>query len=197
MQAEYSKNFTALTPELWMQMYSDIREFRATFGLKVDTPMTEGDCRVHQALHTEELVELALAKDKLGQADAITDICYTALGRNAQIGDAELVSSSTAHWVDMFIAAAHTLQIPFEDCWKAVHASNMTKAAESEDIAIATVTHYEKRGIKAGYVLLESGRYIISCSEDSVDETGSAVLKGKILKSVNYTAVDLSAVLGM
>lgn len=195
MLKEYSQKFTALTPEVWEMMYSDIREFRSTFRLKIDSPMTDADCRVHQALHIEELVELALANNKAEQADAITDLVYTALGRTAQIGDASLEDSAVAHLVDMFIAAAHTLKIPFEQCWKAVHNSNMTKAATTEEVAKATVEHYGKRGIKANYVLAESGKYVISCSEDSTDETGSAVLKGKILKSINYTEVNLQEVI--
>lgn len=194
MQHEYSTQFTALTASLWQHMYDDIREFRSTFQLKVDEPMTAADCRVHQALHIEELVELALATDKIEQADAIVDLCYTALGRNAQIGDNQFAHSAVAHWVDMFVAAAHTLGIPFQACWDAVHASNMTKAASTEQEAIATVRHYAQRGISADYRLASSGKYVVSCSQDSIDETGSAVLKGKVLKSIHYTPVDLSAV---
>lgn len=192
---EYSKPFTALTPEMWALMYRDIREFRATFRLKLDEAITDADCRMHQALHIEELVELALANDKVEQADAITDFVYTCLGRNAQIGDSNYENSAVANIVDIFIAAAKALDINFEECWKAVHASNMTKAAESESVAISTVEHYEARGVKAEYNLADNGTFVVSCSEDWIDETGSSILKGKVLKSVEYTPVDLSFVL--
>ncbi len=195
MLREFSPKFTTLSPEFWLQMCQDINDFRNTFQLPVNQSISENDCAVHNALHIEELVELALATKKEDQADAILDAVYTLVGRSAQVGDYDIESSSVAHMVDILLATASTLDIPYEACWRAIHASNMTKAASTEDEALATVEHYKNRGIAGEVIIADSGKYLIKCSEDSIDETGSTIRKGKVLKSIQYTPVDLVKVL--
>lgn len=195
MLREFSNTFTTLTPEFWLQMCKDINDFRTTFQLPVNQPVSENDCNVHNALHIEELVELALATNKEEQADAILDAVYTLVGRTAQVGEYDMENSSVAHMVDILLATASTLEIPYEACWTAIHASNMTKAAITEEEALATVEHYKNRGIAGEVFVADSGKYLIKCSEDSTDETGSKIRKGKVLKSVKYTPVDLVKVL--
>ncbi|MGY2573028.1 hypothetical protein C1N32_20285 [Vibrio diazotrophicus] len=195
MLSEFSTEFTVLTPEFWEQMCHDINEFRNTFQLPVNEPISVNDCNVHNALHIEELVELALATTKVEQADAILDAVYTLVGRTAQVGDYNMETSTVAHIVDILLATASTLGIPYVECWNAIHESNMTKAASSEKEALDTVEHYKNRGIAGEFFISDSGKYLIKCSEDSVDETGSKIRKGKVLKSVNYTPVDLGLIL--
>lgn len=195
MLREFSNKFTTLTPDFWFQMCNDIRDFRTTFQLPVDQPISTQDCNVHNSLHIEELVELALATSKAEQADAILDAVYTLVGRTAQVGDYDMERSSVAHMVDILLATASTLGIPYEACWKAIHASNMTKAASTEQEALGTVEHYKNRGIAGEIFTADSGKYLIKCSEDSTDETGSTIRKGKVLKSIQYTPVDLDKVL--
>ncbi|CAH6829113.1 conserved hypothetical protein [Vibrio chagasii] len=195
MLREFSNTFTTLTPKFWLQMCKDINDFRTTFQLPINQPVSENDCNVHNALHIEELVELALATNKEEQADAILDAVYTLVGRTAQVGEYDMESSAVAHMVDILLATALTLDIPYEACWRAIHASNMTKAASTEEEALATVKHYKNRGIAGEVFVADSGKYLIKCSEDSTDETGSTIRKGKVLKSVQYTPVDLMKVL--
>ncbi|EAP94663.1 MULTISPECIES: nucleoside triphosphate pyrophosphohydrolase family protein [Vibrio] len=195
MLQEFSNKFTTLTPEFWLQMCHDIKDFRNTFQLPVNNPISVNDCKVHNSLHIEELVELALATNKAEQADAILDAVYTLVGRTAQVGKYDMESSSVAHMVDILLATALTLEIPYEACWRAIHASNMTKAASTEEEALTTVEHYKNRGIAGEVFVADSGKYLIKCSEDSTDETGSMIRKGKVLKSVKYTPVDLVKVL--
>ncbi|EII2981669.1 nucleoside triphosphate pyrophosphohydrolase family protein [Vibrio parahaemolyticus] len=195
MLREFSDHFTTLTPEFWLQMCHDIKDFRNTFQLPVNQPISVDDCNVHNSLHIEELVELALATNKAEQADAILDAIYTLVGRTAQVGDYDMKTSSVAHVVDILLSTAATLKIPYKACWDAIHASNMTKAASSIEEALDTIEHYKNRGIAGEFFVSESGKFLVKCSEDSTDETGSTIRKGKVLKSVQYTPVDLEKVL--
>ncbi|OCH73017.1 hypothetical protein A6D95_16960 [Vibrio breoganii] len=191
---EFFSTFTQLTPELWNKLYQDIVEFRQLFNLPINTGI-ESDklCHLHSNLMIEELTELARATNKEDQADAITDTVYVAVGRAVHAGHEALNDTTTARQVDVLLNVAKTLNIPFEQCWDAVHASNMSKAALDEQQAKETVEVYSTKGVSADYKL-KNDKYIVFCDQDSVATDGVMIKEGKILKNKYYEAVDLSFV---
>ncbi|MFA0448408.1 nucleoside triphosphate pyrophosphohydrolase family protein [Vibrio breoganii] len=191
---EFFSIFTQLTPELWNKLYQDIVEFRQLFNLPINTGI-ESDklCHLHSNLMIEELTELARATNKEDQADAITDTVYVAVGRAVHAGHEALNDTTTARQVDVLLNVAKTLNIPFEQCWDAVHASNMSKAALDEQQAKETVEVYSAKGVSADYKL-KNDKYIVFCNQDSVATDGVMIKEGKILKNKYYEAVDLSFV---
>ncbi|MEZ9832763.1 nucleoside triphosphate pyrophosphohydrolase family protein [Vibrio breoganii] len=191
---EFFSTFTQLTPELWNKLYQDIVEFRQLFNLPINTGI-ESDklCHLHSNLMIEELTELARATNKEDQADAITDTVYVAVGRAVHAGHEALNDTTTARQVDVLLNVAKTLNIPFEQCWDAVHASNMSKAALDEQQAKETVEVYSAKGVSADYKL-KNDKYIVFCNQDSVATDGVMIKEGKILKNKYYEAVDLSFV---
>ncbi|WP_039970096.1 nucleoside triphosphate pyrophosphohydrolase family protein [Vibrio halioticoli] len=189
---EFFASFSQLTPELWNKLYNDISEFRQLFNLPINTGIeSEKLCHLHSNLMIEELTELARATNKEDQADAITDTVYVAVGRAVHVGHQVLSDTTIARQVDVLLNVAKTLQIPFEQCWDAVHASNMSKAALNEQQAKETVTVYADKGVSADYQL-KNGKYIVFCNKDSVANDGIVIKEGKILKNKYYQAVDLS-----
>ncbi|MEZ9303893.1 nucleoside triphosphate pyrophosphohydrolase family protein [Vibrio breoganii] len=191
---EFFSTFTQLTPELWNKLYQDIVEFRQLFNLPINTGI-ESDklCHLHSNLMIEELTELARATNKEDQADAITDTVYVALGRAVHAGHEALNDTTIARQVDVLLNVAKTLNIPFEQCWDAVHSSNMSKAALDEQQAKETVEVYFTKGVSADYKL-KNDKYIVFCDQDSVATDGVMIKEGKILKNKYYEAVDLSFV---
>ncbi|OBT15521.1 hypothetical protein A9264_13285 [Vibrio sp. UCD-FRSSP16_10] len=191
---EFFSAFTLLTPELWNHLYKDITEFRQLFNLPINSGISsDKECHLHSNLMIEELTELARATNKEDQADAITDTVYVAVGRAVQVGHVDLQDTTIARQVDVLLNIAKTLDIPFEQCWDAVHASNMSKAALNEQQAIETVAVYADKGVSADYVL-KNDKYIVFCNKDSVANDGVTIKEGKILKNKYYQAVDLSFV---
>ncbi|MPW35911.1 nucleoside triphosphate pyrophosphohydrolase family protein [Vibrio sp. B1Z05] len=191
---EFFASFSQLTPELWAKLYNDISEFRQLFNLPINTGIeSEKLCHLHSNLMIEELTELARATNKEDQADAITDTVYVAVGRAVHAGHQALRDTTIARQVDVLLNVAKTLQIPFEQCWDAVHASNMSKAALNEQQAKETVAVYVDKGVSADYQL-KNGKYIVFCNKDSVANDGIVIKEGKILKNKYYQAVDLSFV---
>ncbi|WP_102452588.1 nucleoside triphosphate pyrophosphohydrolase family protein [Vibrio breoganii] len=191
---EFFSTFTQLTPQLWNKLYQDLVEFRQLFNLPINTGI-ESDklCHLHSNLMIEELTELARATNKEDQADAITDTVYVAVGRAVHAGHEALNDTTTARQVDVLLNVAKTLNIPFEQCWDAVHASNMSKAALDEQQAKETVEVYSTKGVSADYKL-KNDKYIVFCDQDSVATDGVMIKEGKILKNKYYEAVDLSFV---
>lgn len=191
---EFFSTFTLLTPELWNKLYKDISEFRQLFNLPINTSI-ESDklCHLHSNLMIEELTELARATSKEDQADAITDTVYVAVGRAVHAGHETLSETTIARQVDVLLNVANTLNIPFEQCWDAVHQSNMSKVAQDETQAKETVEVYAAKGISADYKL-KNGKYIVFCDQDSKSNEGITIKQGKILKNKYYQAVDLSFV---
>ncbi|GAM63385.1 hypothetical protein JCM19232_1532 [Vibrio ishigakensis] len=194
MKPEFYSSYTALSETLWNKLYADITEFRQLFNLPIETGIeNEALCHLHSNLMIEELAELARADSKEDQADAITDTVYVAVGRAVHAGHKELAETTIARQVDVLLNVADTLEIPFEQCWDAVHQSNMSKAALDETQAKETVEVYAAKGISADYKL-KNGKYIVFCDQDSKSNEGIVIKQGKILKNKYYQAVDLSFV---
>ena len=89
------------------------------------------------------------------------------------------------------------LGIDMDRAYSLVHESNMTKACENEEQAMATVEKYKREFLEEGdhsryefpdYRLSEDGKYYIVFNNDS---------GGKILKNKDYRAVDLRKLCGL
>lgn len=73
----------------------------------------------------------------------------------------------------------------FKSLFDEVQRSNMSKACESEDIAKATLKHYEAKGTPCFYEK-EGDLYLVFREGDR-----------KTLKSVNYSPADLKGIMGI
>ncbi|MGR5448708.1 nucleoside triphosphate pyrophosphohydrolase family protein [Vibrio sp. PNB22_3_1] len=140
-------------------------------------------------------MEIALAKDLIEASDGLVDLAVTLLGRTAQSGFVRAEHSHIARTIDMIMGACAALNLPFKPLWDEVIRSNLSKTADSEETAKQTVVEYQKRGIEAGYHRSRNGKYIIICTKDSLDETGSPIIQGKLLKSIDYSPADIAGVL--
>ncbi len=114
----------------------DVSEFHTVFRHPIEaTPIIPSDerCRLRMALIKEEVQELESGvsdKNILEIADALCDLQYVLAGAILEFG----------------------LANKFRDLFGEVHRSNMSKAANSEEEATATIAHYkEKQDISCYY----------------------------------------------
>lgn len=152
--------------------FHQVREFHEAFGLPVsDLPnhnMIDKDEKTKKLridLIKEELDELKEAienKDMVEIGDALADILYVTYGAGVSFG------------------------IDLDKAFDLVHTSNMSKLCKSEQEAKDTVEWYKKQKIQVydspNYRPCESNHNLWTVYNEST---------GKILKSINYSAVDL------
>ena len=122
-------------------------------------------CKLRVELIEEELRELeeAIAEnDLVAVADALCDIQYVLSGAVLEFGMGE----------------------KFRDLFDEVHRSNMSKACDNEEDAIATVQYYRDRKSTESYYKEVDGKYMIYRKEDN-----------KTLKSIKYSPADLKSIL--
>ena len=152
-----------------------VREFHEKFGhpvnreMKVDPkilplPKELGDLYdLRIELLEEELKELRTAlliyRDPIETLDALCDLQYVLNGAILSLGFTDI----------------------FEEAFKKVHESNMSKLCKTEDEAQATIDKYAADNIEASYEE-KDGYFVVIRDSD-----------GKILKSINYTPVDLKS----
>ena len=147
---------------------NQVAEFHKTFNHPVlDKPQipSENRCELRVSLLQEELNEFAQAiKDKniIEIADALCDIQYVLSGAVLEFG----------------------LGDKFVELFNEVQRSNMSKACNSEQEAIDTLTHYMKRNGTEGYYKEIDGKWLVFRKGDD-----------KTLKSVNYSEADLKSIL--
>jgi len=125
----------------------------------------EARCKLRVALIAEELKELEVAileKDIVEVADALCDIQYVLSGAILEFGLGE----------------------KFKALFEEVQRSNMSKACETEEEAIATVEHYLKKDGTECYYKEAEGRWLVYRKSDN-----------KTIKSVNYSPAQLERVL--
>ena len=152
--------------------FESIKQFHNTFGLLInDKPnhdIFEKDPKTVQLridLIQEEFNELKEAiqnKDMVEIGDALADILYVTYGAGASFG------------------------IDLDKAYRLVHESNMSKLCTSEDEAKRTVDWY-----KNNQTVYDSPDYR-KCEYDDKYWVVYNKSTGKILKSINYSAVDLS-----
>ncbi len=145
-----------------------VAEFHKTFKHPIlPTPAIpdENRCKLRVALIAEELKELEVAileKDIVEVADALCDIQYVLSGAILEFGLGE------------------KFKILFDE----VQRSNMSKACNSEEEAIATVEHYKRKDGTDCYYKQEEGKWLIYRTADN-----------KTLKSIHYSPADLQGII--
>jgi predicted HAD superfamily Cof-like phosphohydrolase len=145
-----------------------VAEFHQTFKHPIKTEPqipSEERCKLRIALIAEELKELEEAvkkKDIVEVADALCDIQYVLSGAVLEFG----------------------LGAKFNDLFKEVQRSNMSKACATEQEAIDTVAYYKKNKETECYYREEGGRWLVYRIADN-----------KTIKSINYSPADLNAVI--
>ena len=153
--------------------FTDIKEFHNCFGLLIkDKPFHDifesekKTVKLRIDLIEEELNELKEAiknKDMIEIGDALADILYVTYGAGASFG------------------------IDLDKAYKLVHKSNMSKLCKSEIEARETVEWYKKNKLD----IYDSPDYR-KCEFDEKYWVVFNKSSGKILKSINYSPVDLS-----
>ena len=145
-----------------------VAEFHKTFKhpiLESPTIPAETRCKLRVALIAEELKELEVAileKDLVEVADALCDIQYVLSGAILEFG----------------------LGNKFKTLFDEVQRSNMSKACQSEEEAIATVEHYKKKDGTECYYHKEGNLWLIYRKSDN-----------KTLKSINYSPANLEKIM--
>ena len=184
-----------LTPDIHKKLFSDITEFRTSFGLTINAPcscgMSNDDDALHTSLFIEELSELVTSRSLADAADALIDSAYVLVGREVQLGEyipeIEVI-------VDALIAVCSKNGIPFVKVWEIIHASNMSKLSKNVADFEETEGYYKRLGVPTVGEQQPNGMIAVKCSENTkyVDDKGveKTIKKGKVLKSVNYTSAD-------
>ncbi|WP_305839862.1 nucleoside triphosphate pyrophosphohydrolase family protein [Photobacterium leiognathi] len=183
---------SALDQPLFDHLYRDIREFRSTFDLDIESPQTldEQADALHTSLAVEEMTELAEADSLVEQADAIVDSVYVLMGRLVHLGDKKVEDNiGISYLIDILLQMSVRLGIDFMACWNEVHSSNMSKVCRNADEYADTEAFYAKQGV--ALTASTKGDYIIAKCAQDVDLDGKVIRAGKVLKSVYYRPADL------
>lgn len=145
-----------------------VAEFHRTFKHPIlNEPKIPGEdrCKLRVALIAEELKELEVAileKDVVGVADALCDIQYVLSGAILEFGMGD----------------------KFKALFEEVQRSNMSKACQTEQEAIATVEHFKKKDGTECYYKMEDGKWLVYRTADN-----------KTMKSIQYSPADLEGIL--
>ena len=145
-----------------------VEEFHKTFNAPVlETPQipSKDRCNLRISLLQEELNELkqAIEDESIEEvADALADIQYVLSGAVLEFG----------------------LGKKFNQIFEEVQRSNMSKACESQQEALATLSHYKQKDGTEGHYEEIGGKYIVYRNGDR-----------KVLKSIGYSPADINSVL--
>jgi predicted HAD superfamily Cof-like phosphohydrolase len=151
-----------------MNYLSKVSEFHKTFDAPIlDTPQlpSEERCQLRVSLLQEELNELKQAiddKDIVEIADALCDLQYVLSGAILEFGMGE----------------------KFDELFDEVQRSNMSKACNSIQESIETLSHYKKKDGTEGSYKKKGDKWIVYRTSDD-----------KVLKSVNYSPADLKNII--
>ncbi len=147
---------------------NQVKEFHKTFDVPVlknpEIPSKER-CELRISLIQEELNELKQAiedGDIVEVADALCDLQYVLSGTVLEFG----------------------LGKKFHKLFDEVQRSNMSKACETKQDAIKTLSHYKKKDKTEGTYKEVNGKYIVYRNGDN-----------KVLKSINYSPAELGKII--
>ena len=149
---------------------NQVADFHRTFNAPIlDTPQipSEQRCELRVNLLQEELNELSQAikdNDIVEIADALCDIQYVLSGAVLEFG----------------------LGDKFVELFNEVQRSNMSKACNTQQEALMTLSHYKKKDGTEGYYKKINGKWLVYRVSDD-----------KVLKSINYTPANLKDILGL
>jgi len=147
---------------------NQVAEFHHTYKHPIEeVPLIPSPtrCKLRIELIDEELREMEEAvaeNDLVAVADALCDIQYVLSGAVLEFGMGE----------------------KFRDLFDEVHRSNMSKACDTEEDAIATVRFYREEKNTESYYKRVDGKYMVYRTEDN-----------KTLKSIKYSPADLKNIL--
>ncbi|MGF1636620.1 MAG: hypothetical protein ACFCUU_06060 [Cyclobacteriaceae bacterium] len=147
---------------------NQVADFHKTFKHPIEPKPTipsEIRCQLRVSLISEELKELEEAiqnRDIVEIADALCDIQYVLSGAVLEFGLGE----------------------KFRELFDEVQRSNMSKACNSEEEAIATVNYYKNERDTECYYKASDGHFLVYRKGDD-----------KTLKSINYSPADLKSIL--
>lgn len=145
-----------------------VSEFHETFKAPIlESPQipSKERCDLRVSLLQEELNELKQAiedNDLVEIADALADIQYVLCGAILEFG----------------------LKDKFNTLFDEVQRSNMSKACNSQQEALATLSHYKQKDGTEGRYEEVNGKYIVYRSADN-----------KVLKSVGYSPASLQDII--
>lgn len=144
---------------------NQVAEFHKTFKAPIlDSPQIPSTqrCELRVNLLQEELNELSQA-----------------------IKDGDIVEVADALCDIQYVLSGAVLEFglgdKFVELFNEVQRSNMSKACSSVEEALATISHYKKKDGTEGYYKEVNGKYIVYRNGDD-----------KVLKSINYSAANLS-----
>ena len=147
---------------------NQVGEFHKTFNAPIlETPQipSKQRCELRVNLLQEELNELKQAiedGDIVEVADALADLQYVLSGAVLEFGLGE----------------------KFVELFDEVQRSNMSKACNSVQEALATLSYYKQKDGTEGYYKEVNGKFIVYRNGDD-----------KVLKSVNYSEANLKDIL--
>ena len=147
---------------------NQVADFHRTFNAPIlDTPQipSEQRCELRVNLLQEELNELSQAikdNDIVEIADALCDIQYVLSGAVLEFG----------------------LGDKFVELFNEVQRSNMSKACDTQQEALMTLSHYKKKDGTEGYYKEINGKWLVYRKSDD-----------KVLKSINYSPANIKGLL--
>lgn len=145
-----------------------VKCFHETFNAPVlETPQipSKERCNLRVTLLQEELDEIKQAienNDLVEISDGFADLMVILAGSILEFGMGE----------------------KFNELFDEVHRSNMSKACESQQEALATLSHYKQKDGTEGHYEEIGGKYIVYRNGDR-----------KVLKSIGYSPADMSSIL--
>ena len=147
---------------------NQVADFHRTFNAPIlETPQTPSEqrCELRVNLLQEELNELSQAikdNDLVEIADALCDIQYVLSGAVLEFGLGE----------------------KFVELFNEVQRSNMSKACNTQQEALMTLSHYKKKDGTEGYYKKINGKFLVYRASDD-----------KVLKSINYSPAELKKII--
>jgi len=147
---------------------NQVSEFHKTFNAPVlETPQipSEQRCELRVSLLQEELDELSQAikdGDLVEIADALCDLQYVLSGAVLEFG----------------------LGDRFVELFNEVQRSNMSKACDTQQEALMTLSHYKQKDGTEGYYKKINGKWLVYRASDD-----------KVLKSINYSPAELKKII--
>ena len=147
-----------------------VSEFHKTFNAPIletpQIPSTER-CNLRVSLMQEELNEIKEAienNDLVEVVDGLCDLMYVLSGSILEFG----------------------LRDKFVELFNEVQRSNMSKACDTQQEALITLSHYKKKDGTEGYYKEINGKWLVYRASDD-----------KVLKSINYSPANLKDILGL
>ena len=147
-----------------------VSEFHKTFNAPIletpQIPSTER-CNLRVSLMQEELNEIKEAienNDLVEVVDGLCDLMYVLSGSILEFG----------------------LGDKFVELFNEVQRSNMSKACNTQQEALMTLSHYKQKDGTEGYYQKINGKFLVYRASDD-----------KVLKSINYSPANLKDILGL